>query len=93
MTSTISTYVGLYMTTYAETALHLHTPTAITAPLIGGTTTIVFALLGGWLAGLIFNIGYNEFWSIQSWLIAIVGAIIVLLIWGLITRGSRKSAA
>jgi MFS family permease len=50
MASTISTYVGLYMTTYAETALHLHTPTAITAPLIGGTTTIVFALLGGWLA-------------------------------------------
>jgi MFS family permease len=50
MASTISTYVGLYMTTYAETALHLHTPTAITAPLIGGTTTIAFALAGGWLA-------------------------------------------
>ncbi len=50
MASTISTYVGLYMTTYAETALHLHAPTAITAPLIGGTTTIVFALAGGWLA-------------------------------------------
>ncbi len=50
MTSTISTYVGIYMTTYAETALHLKTPTAITAPLIGGGTTLVFALLGGWLA-------------------------------------------
>jgi MFS family permease len=50
MASTISTYVGLYMTTYAETTLHLHTPTAITAPLIGGSTTIVFALAGGWLA-------------------------------------------
>ena len=50
MASTISTYVGLYMTTYAETALHLKTPTAITAPLIGGGTTIVFALAGGWLA-------------------------------------------
>ena len=52
---------------------------------------VVGALLGGWLAGLIFGIGYDDFWSIQSWLIAIVGAIIVLLIWGLITRGSRKS--
>jgi MFS family permease len=50
MTSTVSTYVGIYMTTYAETALHLKTPTAITAPLIGGGTTLVFALLGGWLA-------------------------------------------
>jgi uncharacterized membrane protein YeaQ/YmgE (transglycosylase-associated protein family) len=53
---------------------------------------VVGALLGGWLAGLIFGIGYDDFWSIQSWLIAIVGAIVVLLIWGLITRGSRKSA-
>jgi uncharacterized membrane protein YeaQ/YmgE (transglycosylase-associated protein family) len=53
---------------------------------------VVGALLGGWLAGLIFGIGYDDFWSIQSWLIAIVGAIIVLLIWGLVTRGSRKNA-
>jgi MFS family permease len=50
MTSTISTYVGLYMTTYAETALKLKAPSAITAPLISGSTTIIFALLGGWLA-------------------------------------------
>jgi uncharacterized membrane protein YeaQ/YmgE (transglycosylase-associated protein family) len=52
---------------------------------------VVGALLGGWLAGLIFGIGYDDFWSIQSWLIAIVGAIIVLLIWGLVTRGSRRA--
>jgi len=52
---------------------------------------VVGALLGGWLAGLIFHIGYTDFWSIQSWLIAIAGSIIVLLIWGLITRGSRKT--
>ena len=52
---------------------------------------VIGALLGGWLAGLIFGIGYDDFWSIQSWLIAIVGAIIVLLIFGLVTRGSRKA--
>jgi len=52
---------------------------------------VIGALLGGWLAGLIFNIGYDNFWSIQSWLIAIVGALIVLVIWALITRGSRKA--
>src|SRR6187402_1012354 len=46
---------------------------------------VIGALLGGWLAGLIFNIGYDNFWSIQSWLIAIVGALIVLVIWALIT--------
>ena len=52
---------------------------------------VVGALIGGWLAGLLFNIGYDDFWSIQSWLIAIVGALVVLLIWGFITKG-RKSA-
>lgn len=51
---------------------------------------VVGALIGGWLAGLIFNIGYESFWSIQSWLIAIIGAIVVLLIWGLVTRGRAK---
>ncbi|MCB8873723.1 MFS transporter [Acidisoma silvae] len=50
MTSTVSTYVGLYMTTYGETALKLKAPSAITAPLISGLTTIIFALIGGWLA-------------------------------------------
>ena len=53
---------------------------------------VVGALLGGWLAGVIFHIGYDGFFSIQSWLIAIVGAIIVLLIWGLITRRGRARA-
>lgn len=52
---------------------------------------VVGALIGGWLAGLLFNIDYDDFWSIQSWLIAIVGALVVLLIWGFITKG-RKSA-
>ncbi len=54
---------------------------------------VVGALLGGWLAGVIFNdpAPYSNFWDIKSWLIAIVGALIVLLIWGLITRGSRKA--
>jgi uncharacterized membrane protein YeaQ/YmgE (transglycosylase-associated protein family) len=53
---------------------------------------VIGALLGGWLGGLIFNVGYDGFFSIQSWIIAIVGAIIVLLIWGLIT-GRRRNRA
>jgi uncharacterized membrane protein YeaQ/YmgE (transglycosylase-associated protein family) len=51
---------------------------------------VIGALIGGWLGGLIFHVGYNGFFSIQSWIIAIVGSIIVLLLWGLIT--SRTSA-
>lgn len=52
---------------------------------------VLGALLGGWLAGVMFGIGYEEFFSIQSWLIAIVGAVIVLLIWGAITRGRSRA--
>jgi uncharacterized membrane protein YeaQ/YmgE (transglycosylase-associated protein family) len=52
---------------------------------------VVGALLGGWLGSVIFGIGLEEFWSIQTWLVAIVGAIIVLLIYGLATRNSRRT--
>lgn len=51
---------------------------------------VVGAVLGGWLGGLIFNVDLNEFWSLSTWALAIGGAIIVLLIYGLIVgRGSK----
>jgi uncharacterized membrane protein YeaQ/YmgE (transglycosylase-associated protein family) len=53
---------------------------------------VVGALLGGWLGGLIFHVSYDGFFSIKSWIIAIVGSIIVLLIWGAITRRSGSRA-
>ena len=53
---------------------------------------VVGALLGGWIGSLIFGVGLEEFWDLGTWLLAIAGSIIVLLIYGLITRGSRKSA-
>ena len=53
---------------------------------------VVGALLGGWLGSAIFNIGLENFFSIQTWLVAIAGSIIVLLIYGLVTRGSHRKA-
>ncbi|GAB2984576.1 GlsB/YeaQ/YmgE family stress response membrane protein [Frigoribacterium salinisoli] len=53
---------------------------------------VIGALLGGWLGGLIFDVGYEGFFSIQSWIIAIVGALIVLVIWGFITKRSGRRA-
>ncbi|OAV59962.1 GlsB/YeaQ/YmgE family stress response membrane protein [Enteractinococcus helveticum] len=47
---------------------------------------VVGAVVGGWLGSLIFDVGITEFWSISTWLLAIGGALIVLVIWGLITR-------
>lgn len=51
---------------------------------------VVGALLGGFLGSVLFNAPLQDFFSIQTWLLAIGGAIIVLLIFGLVTRGSRR---
>jgi uncharacterized membrane protein YeaQ/YmgE (transglycosylase-associated protein family) len=45
---------------------------------------VVGALLGGFLGSLLFNAPLENFFSIQTWLLAIGGSIIVLLIYGLI---------
>ncbi|MDQ0709100.1 putative membrane protein YeaQ/YmgE (transglycosylase-associated protein family) [Arthrobacter woluwensis] len=47
---------------------------------------VVGALVGGWIGSAIFNVGVNEFWSLSTWLLAIVGSLVVLFIWGLITK-------
>lgn len=52
---------------------------------------VVGALLGGFLGSLLFNAPLQDFFSIQTWLLAIGGAILALLIYGLATRGSRRA--
>ncbi len=47
---TVSTYVGNYMTTYAITTLKFAPTIAMAATVIGGLSTVAFALLGGWLS-------------------------------------------
>ncbi|WP_438854032.1 GlsB/YeaQ/YmgE family stress response membrane protein [Agromyces sp. M3QZ16-3] len=52
---------------------------------------VVGALLGGWLGSVLFGVQLGEFWNLTTWLLAIGGSIIVLLIYGLIV-GRRKTA-
>jgi uncharacterized membrane protein YeaQ/YmgE (transglycosylase-associated protein family) len=52
---------------------------------------VIGALLGGWLAGLLFNVDLGGFFDIRTWIIAIIGSIIVLLIYGLFTRNRRTA--
>lgn len=52
---------------------------------------VLGAVVGGWLGSVIFGVGIEGFWSLSSWLLAIGGSLIVLLIWGFVTRD--KSAA
>ncbi|MBX0300843.1 GlsB/YeaQ/YmgE family stress response membrane protein [Cryobacterium sp. 1639] len=51
---------------------------------------VVGALLGGFLGSVLFNAPLEDFFSIQTWLLAIGGSIIVLLIYGLLV-GRRKA--
>jgi len=51
---------------------------------------VVGALLGGFLGSLLFNAPLEDFFSIQTWLLAIGGSIIVLLVYGLLV-GRRKA--
>jgi uncharacterized membrane protein YeaQ/YmgE (transglycosylase-associated protein family) len=54
---------------------------------------VVGAMLGGWLGGAIFNAQMDRFFSISTWLCAIGGSLIVLLIWGFITGRSKSKSA
>lgn len=51
---------------------------------------VVGALLGGFLGSMLFGVGLEGFFDITTWLLAIGGAIVVLLIFGLVKRGSRR---
>jgi uncharacterized membrane protein YeaQ/YmgE (transglycosylase-associated protein family) len=51
---------------------------------------VVGALLGGFIGSALFGVELETFWSIETWLLAIGGSILVLLIYGLATRGSRS---
>ena len=55
-------------------------------------TGVLGALLGGWIAGAVFNIDtMNSFFSLSTWIFAILGGVIVAFIWQAITgrRGAR----
>jgi uncharacterized membrane protein YeaQ/YmgE (transglycosylase-associated protein family) len=51
---------------------------------------VVGAILGGWIGSLVFGGGLAEFFDIRTWLLAILGAIIVLLVYGAVTNRSHR---
>ena len=51
---------------------------------------VVGALLGGWIGGALFGGGLQEFFSLQTWLLAILGSLLVLAIYGMVTKRSAR---
>ena len=61
--------------------------------LMGTVVGILGALLGGWLAKALFHIRtLDTFFDLSTWVTAIVGAVILLLVVGALSgRGGRRS--
>ena len=52
---------------------------------------VVGAILCCWLGSLLFNVELGSFFNLTTWLLAIGGSIVVLLIYGLVAgRGSKS---
>jgi uncharacterized membrane protein YeaQ/YmgE (transglycosylase-associated protein family) len=53
---------------------------------------ILGAIVGGFLATALFGAHpLDEFFDVSTWLTAIIGAIVLLLIWRMVTGGRRRT--
>ena len=52
---------------------------------------VLGAFLGGFLGSVIFGTGLENFFDISTWLLAIAGSIIVLVIYGALTGRRRRA--
>jgi uncharacterized membrane protein YeaQ/YmgE (transglycosylase-associated protein family) len=53
---------------------------------------ILGAIVGGFLATALFNAHpLDDFFDVSTWLTAIIGAIVLLLIWRMVTGGRRRT--
>jgi uncharacterized membrane protein YeaQ/YmgE (transglycosylase-associated protein family) len=81
--------LGLLAGAIAKALLPGDDPGGIIVTMIIG---VAGALLGGWLASVLFNAEpMDEFFDISTWLTAIVGSIVLLLIYRMVA-GRRGSA-
>lgn len=81
--------LGLLAGAIAKAVLPGEDPGGILVTMIIG---VVGAMLGGFLAGLLFDVNpVDEFFSLSTWIAAIVGSIILLLIYRAVV--GRRSGA
>ena len=81
--------LGLIAGAIAKALLPGDDPGGIIVTMIVG---VVGALLGGFLAGLIFDVNpVDEFFSLSTWVAAIVGSVILLLIYRAVAGNKRTT--
>jgi uncharacterized membrane protein YeaQ/YmgE (transglycosylase-associated protein family) len=80
--------LGLLAGAIAKALLPGDDPGGIVVTMIIG---VVGAILGGFLAGLLFNASpMDEFFDLSTWLTAIVGSIILLVIYRMVAGRGRR---
>ncbi|TAL40851.1 MAG: GlsB/YeaQ/YmgE family stress response membrane protein [Salinibacterium sp.] len=52
---------------------------------------VVGAVVGGFLGSVLFHVGLQGFFNITTWLLAIGGAVVVLLLYSVFARGARRA--
>jgi uncharacterized membrane protein YeaQ/YmgE (transglycosylase-associated protein family) len=63
-----------------------------TGIILAGVVGIVGALLGGFLAKVLFHVhSLNTFFNLSTWVTAIVGGVVLLLIVRVVTGGARRA--
>ncbi|PFG18855.1 GlsB/YeaQ/YmgE family stress response membrane protein [Serinibacter salmoneus] len=75
--------LGLIAGAIAKAILKDRAPGGLLATLLLG---VIGAAVGGFLGSAIFGVGLEEFWSIQTWLLAILGSLLVLAIYGALAK-------
>ncbi|MGN6240613.1 MAG: GlsB/YeaQ/YmgE family stress response membrane protein [Cellulosimicrobium cellulans] len=53
---------------------------------------ILGALLGGWLGSVLFGTSLGDLGDFRTWLLAILGSLITLGVYGAATKGNRRRA-
>lgn len=80
--------LGLIAGAIAKAVLKDRAPGGILATLVIG---VVGALLGGFLGSVLFDAPLEDFFSLQTWALAIGGSLLVLVIYGAVAgRGKAR---
>ncbi|CAM3320338.1 hypothetical protein PSET11_02081 [Arthrobacter ulcerisalmonis] len=53
---------------------------------------VVGALLGGWIGSMFFEGGLANFFEIRTWLLSILGSLVVLVVYGFLAKRSHSKA-
>ncbi|ALL79396.1 membrane protein (plasmid) [Pseudonocardia sp. EC080610-09] len=82
--------LGLVVGVLASTIMPERTTLSITVTTLIG---VVGAVVGGYVGWLIFNTGLNTFFDLSTWILGLVGALVLLSIWRLVAGRRVKARA